>query len=357
MNRHVIIVAAGTAGHVMPGLAVADEMLARGWTVSWIGTRSGLEKDWVARRGLTLDVLDFSGLRGKGWAGWAFGGVQLLRAMLQAIRILRRRRPTAVLGTGGYICVPVGLMASLLGKKLVLLNADATWLMSNRILRALADRVAFGFAGQDAAAGVYTGNPVRADVAALASPDVRFADRHGPLRLLVMGGSLGAMILNETVPRALALLNPEQRPSVVHQTGQRHVDSVRAAYAEQGVVAEVTPFIDDMALAYGDADVVICRAGAMTVAELCAAGAPSILVPLRISTTAHQVHNAQWLAAQGGGIYLPQTELTPARLAELLRSLNRAHLLVMAQCARLHAQPQAAKAVADLIEDIERPRP
>jgi UDP-N-acetylglucosamine--N-acetylmuramyl-(pentapeptide) pyrophosphoryl-undecaprenol N-acetylglucosamine transferase len=352
MNQHIVIVAAGTGGHVMPGLALADEMRARGWTVSWIGTRTGMEKDLVQQRGITLDLLDFSGLRGKGMAGWLFGGVKLLRAMWQCVQILRLRRPSVVFGTGGYVCVPAGLMASLMGKKLVLLNADAAWLMSNRFLRTVADRIAFGFAGKDAAAGVWTGNPVRSEVARLPAPAERFAGRSGVLRVLVMGGSLGATVLNETVPRALALIHAHERPHIVHQTGQRHLESVRAAYAEQGLTENVLPFIDDMASAYANADLVIGRAGAITVSELCAAGVASILVPLRISTTAHQIHNAEWLAQQGACLHLPQAELTPARLAELLRSLDRTRLLQMAECARQQAKPQAATAIADLIEAV-----
>ena len=352
MNRHVVIVAAGTGGHVMPGLALADEMRARGWTVSWIGTRRGMEKDLVQQHGIALDLLDFSGLRGKGVMGALLGGFKLLQAMWQCVRILRLRRPAVVFGTGGYVCIPAGMMASLLGKKLVLLNADAAWLMSNRFLRSLADRIAFGFSGKDAAAGVYTGNPVRAEVAQVPVPAERFADRSGPLKVLVIGGSLGAMVLNETIPCALALMAPDQRPQVIHQTGQRHLDSVRAAYAEQGQTAEVVPFIDDMASAYASADLVICRAGAITVSELCAAGVASVLVPLRISTTAHQVHNAEWLAQQGACLHLPQAELTPARMAELLRSLDRPRLLHMAERARLQSRPQAAQAVADLIEEV-----
>jgi UDP-N-acetylglucosamine--N-acetylmuramyl-(pentapeptide) pyrophosphoryl-undecaprenol N-acetylglucosamine transferase len=265
---------------------------------------------------------------------------------------MRLRDPSVVFGTGGYICVPVGLMTSLMGKKLVLLNADAAWLMSNRFLRPLADRVAFGFAGKAAAAWIWTGNPVRTEITQVALPAERFSGRSGPLKVLVIGGSLGAMVLNETVPRALASIEVNERPHMVHQTGLRHLDSVRAAYAEQGLTADVVPFIDDMAQVYANVDLVICRAGAMTVSELCAAGVASVLVPLRISTTAHQVHNADWLAQQGACIHLPQAELTPSRLAELLRSLERDRLQRMAECARALARPDAARAVAHLIEEV-----
>lgn len=361
VTKHLVIVAAGTGGHVMPGLAVAEEMRSRGWEVSWLGTRTGMEKTLVAQRGIWLDVIDFNGLRGRGMLGTLTGVIKLGKAMAQCLRILRQRQPTVVFGTGGYVCVPAGLITALLGKPLVLLNADAAWLMSNRFLRRMADRIALGFPSsplseegvdENATREICTGNPVRVELTRLAAPAERFAHRSGPLRILVLGGSLGAMILNETLPRALALFDEVSRPHVVHQTGERHVDNVRAAYAEHGMNAEVVPFIDDMAAAYASADVVICRAGAITVAELCAAGVPSILVPLRVSTTAHQTHNAQWLAGVGGCLHMPQTQLSAAHLAECLRSLDRTRLLAMAECAWSQAKPHATRDVANLIEEV-----
>ena len=373
--RHLLIVAAGTGGHVMPGLAVAQVMRERGWTVSWLGTRSGMEKTLVPKYHLPFDAIDFTGLRGKGWRGAVSGSFKLLRALWTSACVLRRRKPSVVFGTGGYVCVPVGLMAKLFRKPLVLLNADAAWLMSTRFLKPLAHKVAFGFPVDANNKAVWTGNPVRAEVAALPAPAERFANRSGALRVLIIGGSLGAMVLNETVPRALGLLNAAERPEVTHQAGQRHVEQVRAAYATQNqatqnqatqnqatqsqttsnqapqnLSVQVLPFIDDMASAYADADVVICRAGAITVAELCAAGVAAILVPLRLSTTAHQTHNAQWLANLNGAIHLPQSELTAQKLADLLRGLTRPQLQQMAQRAHAQAKLGAANAVADLIE-------
>jgi len=350
--KHLVVMAAGTGGHVIPGLAVAEQMRARGWSVSWLGTMSGMENKLVPPTGLALDRLSFSGLRGKNLVETLFGGLRLLKAFWDCIRILRRRRATAVLGMGGYVCFPGGLMASLLGKPLVLVNADASLLMSNKALLPVADRVCFGFAGVDVKQGVVTGNPVRESIESLPPPIERFAGREGPLRLLVVGGSLGAKALNEAVPAALALLTNGQRPLVVHQTGAAHIESVKADYARLGVAADVRPFIDDMALELAHADLVLCRAGAITVSELCAAGVGSLLVPLVVSTTAHQRDNAEAMAKAGAGIHLPQPEATPQRLAQLLTETTRARCLELADAARRMARPQAAARVADEIEKL-----
>jgi UDP-N-acetylglucosamine--N-acetylmuramyl-(pentapeptide) pyrophosphoryl-undecaprenol N-acetylglucosamine transferase len=352
---HLVVMAAGTGGHVIPGLAVARELQSRGWSVSWLGTRTGMENRLVPPSGIPLDTIGFSGLRGKGLVHTMTGGLRLLGAFWSCLQILRRRRADVVLGMGGYVCFPGGLMASLLGKPLALVNADAALLMSNKALLPIADAVAFGFDG-DAAARVknarVTGNPVRAEIEALPAPAQRFAGRAGPLRVLVVGGSLGARVLNETLPQALALLDAAQRPEVLHQTGQGNDASVTAAYAQAGVQAQVRPFIDDMAAALAGCDVVVCRAGAVTVSELCAAGVAAVLVPLIVSTTSHQRDNAQWLAGHGAGIHLPQTELTPRHLADLLAGLTRDALLAMAGKARALAKPQAAARVADQIEGL-----
>ena len=352
---HLVIMAAGTGGHIMPGLAVAREVQARGWTVSWLGTAHGMENRLVPPAGLALDTIGFSGLRGKGLLHTATGGLRLLKAFWDCLRILRRRGADVVLGMGGYVCFPGGLMASLLGRPLMLVNADAALLLSNKSLLPVADRVAFGFDGPAVAGvrqGVVTGNPVRAEIEALTLPVQRFAGRQGPLRLLVVGGSLGARVLNETGPAALQRLAPGQRPQVLHQTGATAADAVREAYARAGVEATVTPFVDDMAAALAGCDVVVCRAGAVTVSELCAAGVPSVLVPLIVSTTSHQRDNAQWMAGQGAAHHLPQAELTAASLASLLASMDRTGLLAMAERARGLARPYAAARVADELQRL-----
>ncbi len=353
--RHLVIMAAGTGGHIFPGLAVAREVQRRGWSVSWLGTRTGMENRLVPPTGITLDTIAFAGLRGKGPVGALTGGLRLLKAFWDCLQILRRRGAHAVLGMGGYVCFPGGLMASLLGKPLVLVNADASLLLSTRSLLPVADAVAFGFDGEAAQRtkhAAVTGNPVRAEIEAIAAPAERYAGRGGPLKLLVVGGSLGAKVLNDTVPAALSQIEPARRPRVVHQSGLAHRDAVHGAYATAGVEAEVVPFIDDMPARLASCDLIVCRAGAITVSELCAAGVASVLVPLIVSTTAHQRDNAEFMAQHGAARHLPQTELNAQALAALLGQLDRAALQAMAEKARALARPQASARVADLIEGL-----
>jgi UDP-N-acetylglucosamine--N-acetylmuramyl-(pentapeptide) pyrophosphoryl-undecaprenol N-acetylglucosamine transferase len=269
--------------------------------------------------------------------------------------VFAQRRADAVLGMGGYVCLPGGLMAWLTRRPLMLVNADAAMLLSNRALAGFARRIGFGFDGAAAAStarAVVTGNPVRAVIEALPAPADRLAGRQGPLKLLVVGGSLGARAINAAVPQALALWPAEQRPSVRHQTGAANLAEVQQAYAASGVQAEVLPFIDNMAAALGDADLVICRAGAITVSELCAAGSAAVLVPLVVSTTSHQRDNAIFMAQHGAAIHLPQGKLSPQRLHDMVQSLDRAQLIAMGYKARALARPRAAARVADEIEGM-----
>ncbi len=356
-HKHLVVMAAGTGGHIMPGLAVAREMQQRGWTVSWLGTSHGMENRLVPPSGLPMDTIMFSGLRGKGLLHTLTGGLRLLLAFWSCLRILLKRKPSAVLGMGGYVCFPGGMMAALLGKPLVLMNADAALLLSNKALLPVADRITFGFSGGPANStrgAVVTGNPVRREIAELPGPAERFAGRSGPLRLLVVGGSLGAKVLNETLVDALKVLPDAERPSVVHQTGAAQEVAVREAYQRAGVQADVRAFIDDMAAELARCDLVVCRAGAVTVSELCAAGVASVLVPLVVSTTSHQRDNAEWMARQGAAIHLPQGELNAESLARLITSLDRGKLLAIAEQARKLAQPNAAARVADEIEGLVR---
>ena len=359
MTRSLMVMAAGTGGHIMPGLAVAEEMRGRGWTVTWLGTTAGMENRLVPARGIALDTIGFGGLRGKGLWYAMTGGVRMLNAMRQSLSIMRARKPDAVLGMGGYVTVPAGLMASVVNIPLIIHNADAAMLLSNRILAPVADRMSFGFASN--AVKKYgkraevTGNPVRADIAALAAPEQRFANRSGPLRLLVVGGSLGARPLNRTLPSAIARIAAAKRPIVVHQTGADELDSVRKDYATNGIdpnLVECVAFIDDMASRYAEADIVLCRAGAITVAELAAAGVPSILVPLMLSTTSHQRDNAVHMAEGDAAIHLPQAEMTPELLAQRLSGLDRGQLLAMATNARALGRPDATRRVADVCERL-----
>ena len=354
--HHLMVVAAGTGGHVMPGLAVADALRDRGWSVSWLGTRMGMERQLIEPRGIAFDAIDFSSLRGKGVKTLLLGGFYLLRALWQSRALIRARKPRVLFSTGGYVAVPAGMAASTLGVPLVLLNSDAALLMSTKMLKSLATAVLCGFDGAAANAagekGVVTGNPVRAEITQIAPPEQRYTGRSGPLQLLVIGGSLGAQVLNENVPRALALVASDLRAKVVHQCGAKHIDSVRALYRDVGVDAEIVSFIGDMPGRYAAADVVVCRSGAITVSELAAAGVASVLVPLVASTTSHQRDNAQYMAANGAAIHLPQSELGPSRLADLLRSLTRDRLLAMAVAARSVGKPDATRMVASVIEKV-----
>lgn len=355
-EKHLLISAAGTGGHVMPGLAVARELVSRGWRVSWIGTQSGMEGGLVARDGIDFTGLDFQGVRGKGPLGMVKGLVKLFLAGRRATDVIRRMKPDVLFTTGGYVAVPVCTGARKNRTPVVLMNCDADLLLSSKMVMDQAVAVACGFAGSARSAaggkGRITGNPVRAEIEALPAPEERLQGRTGPLRLLVFGGSLGAQVLNETVPRALALFEEDRRPVVVHQTGVKNVEKVKALYDELGVKATVTGFIDDMAGAYRDSDIVLCRSGAMTVSELCAAGAASILVPFVVKTTKHQLGNARYMQQNGAGVLLEQAQLTPEHLFGILMSMKREKILEMAVKARSLARLHAASRVADMIEEV-----
>ena len=342
--RTALIMAGGTGGHVFPGLAVAEVLRERGWHVVWMGSRTGMEARLVAARGFELAAIRAAALRGKGFAAALLLPFNLLAGFWQSARAIFRLRPDVVLGMGGYVAFPGGMMASLLARPLAVHEQNAVAGLTNRILAAVADKAMSAFP-QALKGAEWTGNPVRAEIAALADPAERFARRSGPLRLLVLGGSGGAQALNESVPRALALLEP--RPAVVHQSGEKNYAALRAAYAAAGVQGELTPFIDDMARRYAEADLVICRAGAMTIAELSAGGVAGVLVPYPHAVDDHQTANARYLADQGAAILLPQAELSPEALAGLLRALDRPRLLEMARKARALGKPDAARIVAE----------
>jgi UDP-N-acetylglucosamine--N-acetylmuramyl-(pentapeptide) pyrophosphoryl-undecaprenol N-acetylglucosamine transferase len=353
--KRLMIMAAGTGGHIFPGIAIANTMRERGWQVSWLGTAHGMEQDLVPRQGIEIDVIDFSGLRGKGLMHTLKGVFKMAASFVACLRFLGRRKPDVVLGMGGYVTVPGGMMARLRGVPLVLVNADAALLLSNKTLAPLAQRVLFGFPadfGRAAGKAIVTGNPVRQEILDVTPPQQRFDARQGVLRILVVGGSLGAKVLNDSIPQALAMLPEELRPQVTHQSGKKNIDALRASYAGAGVQAEVVDFIDDMAAAYARADLVICRAGAITVSELGAAGVASVLVPLVASTTSHQRDNATWMALQKAAIHLPQTELSAASLAQLLQGLTRAQCRTMAEAALAVGKRNANKEIADVLEQL-----
>jgi len=353
--KRLMIMAAGTGGHIFPGLAIAQTMRGRGWQVSWLGTQHGMERDLVPRHGIEMDAIDFAGMRGKGPLHTLRGVLRLGTGFLSCLRLIGRRRPDVVLGMGGYVTVPGGMAARLRGVPLALVNADAALLLSNKTLAPFASRVLFGFPahfGRAAGKALVTGNPVREEILAVEPPVRRYAGRSGPLSLLVVGGSLGAKALNDCLPAALALIPAEARPRVVHQSGRQHIDALRTAYRQAGVEAEVVAFIDDMPRRYAEADLVICRAGAITVSELTAAGVASVLVPFVASTTSHQRDNAQWMAQQDAAIHLPQGELSPQRLALLLQSITRAKCGALAQAAYGLGRRDANEAIARVLEEL-----
>ena len=341
--RTALIMAGGTGGHVFPGLAVADEMRAAGWDVVWMGARTGMEARLVPGRGYRMAFVRAVALRGKGPLAALLLPVNLLIGFAQAARAIFRLRPDVVLGMGGYVAFPGGMMASLLARPLAVHEQNAIAGLTNRVLARLADRAMTAF--PDALKGAeWTGNPVRREIAGMAAPEERYAGRSGSLKLLVVGGSLGAQALNECVPRALALLEP--RPQVVHQSGEKNLEALRASYRAAGVGGELVAFIDDMARRYAEADLVICRAGAITVAELSAGGVASVLVPFPHAVDDHQSANARFLSDQGAALLLPQAALTPQGLADTLRTLDRPRLLEMARRARGLGKPDAARLVA-----------
>jgi len=328
-----LVMAGGTGGHIFPGLAVAEALRDRNWRVHWLGAPGSMESQLVPPRGFPLEVIDFGGVRGKGLKTLVLLPLRLLRAFWQALGVVRRVRPDVVIGLGGYITFPGGMMSVLLGKPLVLHEQNSVAGLANRVLAAVADRVFTAFPGVLGRAA-WVGNPLRAAFLGQPEPPQRFAGRTGPLRLLVVGGSLGAKALNETVPKALALLAPGERPQVLHQSGARQIDELRANYAAAGVTAQLTPFIDDTASAYAEADLVVCRAGASTVTEIAAVGAAAVFVPFPFAVDDHQTTNARFLVDAGGGWLVPQRELTPAWLAELIRTTSRVELVRRAVAAR-----------------------
>lgn len=352
--ERVLIMAGGTGGHVFPALAVAHRLRAQGVEVTWLGTRRGLEARLVPAAGFPIEYISVSGLRGRGLAGWVLAPLRLSRALLQALGICRRQRPGAVLGLGGFVTGPGGVAAWLLRRPLVIHEQNAVAGLTNRLLAHLARRVLEAFPGSFPAGidTTVTGNPVRDEILALPEPAQRFAeraDRNAPLRLLVIGGSLGAQALNETLPAALASLAAEQRPEVWHQAGRDKDARARQAYADCGIEARVDPFIADMAGAYAWADLVICRAGALTVSELAAVGLGAILVPYPHAVDDHQTRNALYLSEAGAARLILQNELTPDRLGQVLKELlqgGREGLLEMAGKARRLARPDATDAVA-----------
>ncbi|MDO8812032.1 MAG: undecaprenyldiphospho-muramoylpentapeptide beta-N-acetylglucosaminyltransferase [Gallionella sp.] len=396
MSRSILIMAGGTGGHIFPALAVADILRAQGWLVTWLGAPNSMEAELVPKHGYDMAWVRFSGLRGKGLLRKLLLPLNLLVALWQSAAAIFRYRPDVVLGMGGYITFPGGMMAALLRRPLAIHEQNSIAGLSNKALARIAQKVLSGFPDVLPRAA-WCGNPVRSSIAELPDPQTRYAARSGKLNVLVVGGSLGAKALNEAMPQALALLSKERLPlpnplpaespspqsspasgrggerekpsstlaveganeslrecpfNVLHQTGRQHFEAVQELYRQAGVQADIRPFLDDMAACYADADVVICRAGALTVAELAAAGVASILVPFPFAVDDHQTHNARFLSERGAAILLPQGELNAGKLAQLLRELKREKLLVMAQQARSVAKADAAQQVAQVCAEL-----
>lgn len=343
MSRTILIMAGGTGGHIFPGLAVAEQMRGAGWKVVWMGNRGGMEERLVPPHGYPAAWIRARAARGKGLLAKLLLPANMLFSFWESARHIRRVRPDVVLGLGGYVAFPGGMMASLLNRPLALHEQNAIAGLANRVLASVADKAMVAFP-EALKGGEWTGNPVRSTIADIAPPEARFAGRSGPLRILVVGGSLGAQALNETLPKALALLDGAAQ--VVHQSGEKHLDALKNHYRDAGVQGELVPFIDDMAKRYAEADLIICRAGAVTVAELSAGGMASVLVPFPHAVDDHQTANARFLSDRGAAVLVPQRELNPEMLAKLIRSLDRAKLLEMAMKARSLGKPDAARVVA-----------
>ena len=350
-QKCALIMAGGTGGHIFPGLAVAQALRDKGWRVHWLGAPDSMESRLVPQRGFTLELVQFGGVRGKGIKTLALLPFKLLRAFWQSLQVVRRVRPQVLVGLGGYITFPGGMMGTLLGKPLVLHEQNSVAGMSNKVLARIADRVFTAFPNVMPKAD-WVGNPLRSEFLQHAGPQERFAGRTGPLKVLVVGGSLGARALNTVVPQALALIPENMRPVVTHQSGEKQLAELQANYAQAGVPATLTPFITDTAAAFAEADLVICRAGASTVTEIAAIGAAAVFVPFPSAVDDHQTHNARFLVDQGGGWLIPQTELTPQTLADMLQKLERPTLIQRALAAQKMQKLQATETVVQACEEL-----
>ena len=355
-QRCALVMAGGTGGHIFPGLAVAEALRERGWRVHWLGgkgssSRPSMESQLVPPRGFAFESIDFSGVRGKGPFTLALLPLRLLKAFWQSVQVLRRVKPDVVVGMGGYIAFPAGMMSVLLGKPLILHEQNSVAGMVNKLLARVADRVFTAFPDVLKNAQ-WVGNPLRPAFARQLEPAVRFANRHGPLKVLVVGGSLGAAALNDLVPKALALIPALERPHVTHQSGARQLDRLRANYQAAGVDAELTPFIEDTARAFADADLIICRAGASTVTEIAAIGAAALFVPFPSAVDDHQTANAKFLVTHGGGWLMQQHDLTPSILAIMLQKTERFTLVQSAQKAKNMQKLDASALLVAACEEL-----
>jgi len=359
----VLIMAGGTGGHIFPALTIAESLHERGYKVEWLGTKKGLEVQVLEGTGIKLNFLTVTGLRGKGVAGLLFAPIMLIRAVWQALALLQKLKPCCVLGMGGYVTGPGGVAARLSGYPLAIHEQNAIAGFSNKMLSVIAAKVMQAFPEtfpklRNSNRLLTTGNPVRKEIQAIAAPDQRIANRSGPLRILILGGSLGAVAINRIIPEMLARFAAQDRPKVVHQTGNKNLEETGSWYRQRDLAlnedCQVTPFIDDMASAYADADLVICRAGATTVCELAVAGIAAILIPFPFAVDDHQTMNARWLSQAGAAILIQQTDLDVETLYQQVCELasNRTQLLSMAAAARALGQRDATEKVVSACVEI-----
>ena len=348
----LMVMAGGTGGHVYPAMAVADALQMQGWKIVWLATEGGMENRLIANKSYDKAMMTMQGVRGKGLSGWLTLPVKLVRAFAQARQAIRQHQPDVVLGMGGFAAFPGGVMAKLAGVPLVIHEQNSIAGLTNKVLANIANRVLTGFPDALGNKGEMVGNPVRDVITTLPVPEVRFAGHHGALRILVVGGSLGAAALNTLVPQAFAQLAVNERPQIIHQAGEKQIEELKKNYAEAGVAADCRAFIYDMAEVYDWADLVICRAGALTIAELASVGAASILVPFPFAVDDHQTTNAAYLQQAGAALLIQQRDLGVTQLVSMLKALDRPACLAMAQKARALARPQATQQVAEICRQL-----
>ncbi|HYN53479.1 MAG TPA: undecaprenyldiphospho-muramoylpentapeptide beta-N-acetylglucosaminyltransferase [Methylotenera sp.] len=352
MNKTLMVMAGGTGGHVYPAMAVADDLKAKGWNIVWLCTEGGMENRLIEAKDYQKAMITMRGVRGKGLLGWLLLPVKLSIALAQSYKAIAQFKPNLVLGMGGFAAFPGGLMAWLLRKPLVIHEQNSVAGLTNKTLAHFAKKVLVAFPAAFGSNATLVGNPVRADITQILSPELRLATHTDTLRLLVVGGSLGAQALNEVLPKALAEMSVENRPQVVHQAGEKHIAALQANYQAAGVKADAKAFIQDMAAMYSWADLVICRAGALTVAEVSAVGVASVLVPFPHAVDDHQTSNAHYLSDAGAAILIPQTEFTVAKVVTILNGLTRKQCLDMAIKARTLGKPEATATVANICMEL-----
>jgi UDP-N-acetylglucosamine--N-acetylmuramyl-(pentapeptide) pyrophosphoryl-undecaprenol N-acetylglucosamine transferase len=346
-QKTLMVMAGGTGGHVYPAIAVADYLITQGWQVIWLCTQGGMENRLIINKPYATGMITMQGVRGKGLSRWLLLPLHLAKAFKEAYQVIQESKPNLVLGMGGYAAFPGGVMAKLLGKPLVIHEQNSIAGLTNKLLSRIANKTLSAFPKAFKSAEV-VGNPVRIEMTQVANPQTRFLDRTGPLRILVVGGSLGAQVLNDVLPRAFAKLPENTRPTIIHQAGEKHIDALKRHYAALKVQADAIAFIENMVEMYAWADMVICRAGALTVAELSAVGVASVLVPFPFAVDDHQTYNAHYLSNHGAAILIPQPEFTLEKLNYFLQTLTRAQCLDMAIKARKLGQPEATVKVGTI---------